>query len=108
MKIAVTTASGHLGVAVIEELKKEIGTKNVIGIARTPHKAEHLQVEIRKGNYNSREQFNAALQGVDKVLLVSGMDEASKRIQQHRNVIEAAKFKTAPAKANAVIPRAKN
>lgn len=91
MKIAVTSASGQLGSAIVKALIQEIGKENVIGIARTPKKAAHLGVEVRKGDYNSREEFNEALKGVDKVLLVSGMDEPQKRIRQHRNVIEAAK-----------------
>lgn len=91
MKVAVTSASGKLGTAIIQHIIKEIGKENVIGIARTTEKAEHLGVAIRKGDYNSRENFDLALQGVDAVLLVSGMDEPQKRIQQHRNVIEAAK-----------------
>jgi NAD(P)H dehydrogenase (quinone) len=91
MKIAVTTASGNLGSTIINHLKQEIGAENVIGIARTPEKAKHLGVEIRKGDYNSKEEFLSALQGVDAVVLVSGMDHPDKRIQQHRNVIEAAK-----------------
>ncbi|WP_245949468.1 NAD(P)H-binding protein [Echinicola strongylocentroti] len=68
-----------------------VGKENVIGIARTPQNAEHLKVAIRKGDYNHRDQFDEALKGVDRVLLVSGMDAPDKRIQQHRNVIEAAK-----------------
>ncbi|RTE53146.1 SDR family oxidoreductase [Arenibacter aquaticus] len=91
MKIAVTSASGQLGTAIVKQLKKEIGKENVIGIARTPQKAKHLDVEIRKGDYNNRQDFDKALQGVDAVLLVSGMDHPQKRIQQHRNVIGAAK-----------------
>ena len=91
MKIAVTSANGQLGTAIVKQLIKEIGKENVIGIARTPEKAKHLGVEIRKGDYNNRQDFDKALQGVDRVLLVSGMDEPQKRIQQHRNVIEAAK-----------------
>lgn len=91
MKIAVTSASGQLGSAIVKQLIEEIGKEQVIGIARTPKKAEHLGVETRKGDYNHREDFEAALQGVDKVLLVSGMDAPEKRIGQHRNVIEAAK-----------------
>lgn len=91
MKIAVTAANGKLGSAIVNELKKEVGEKNVIGIVRTPEKANHLGVEIRKGDYNSRDDFNAALKGVDSVILISGMDDPQKRIQQHRNVIEAAK-----------------
>ena len=91
MKIAVTSASGKLGASIVKHLINLIGKENVIGIARTVEKAAYLGVEIRKGDYNSREDFNSALQGVDAVLLVSGMDEPQKRIQQHRNVIEAAK-----------------
>ncbi len=92
MKIAVTSVSGQLGASIAKALIKEIGKENVIGIARTPEKAKHLDIEIRKGDYNSRTDFDAALKGVDKVLLVSGMDQPQKRIQQHRNVIEAAKL----------------
>ena len=91
MKIAVTSASGQLGSAIAKQLIKEIGKENIIGIARTPEKAKHLGVEIRKGDYNNREEFDEALIGVDTVILLSGMDEPQKRIQQHRNVIEAAK-----------------
>lgn len=91
MKIAVTSASGKLGASIIKYLVKEIGKENVIGIARTPERAIHLGVEIRKGDYNNREDFDLALKGIDKVLLVSGMDEPQKRIIQHRNVIESAK-----------------
>lgn len=92
MKIAVTTASGNLGSAIVERLKLEIGKSNVIGIARTPEKALFLDVEIRKGDYKVKEDFISALKGVNVVLLVSGMDAPDKRIQQHRNVIEAAKI----------------
>ncbi|SFB32768.1 SDR family oxidoreductase [Algoriphagus aquimarinus] len=91
MKIAVTSASGQLGAAIVKALIQEIGEDKVIAIARTPEKAKHLGVEVRKGDYNSPEDLEIALNGVDKVLLVSGMDEPQKRIQQHRNVIEAAK-----------------
>lgn len=91
MKIAVTAANGKLGSSIVEALKKEIGAENVIGIVRTPENATHLGIEVRKGDYNSRDEFNEALKGVDKVLLISGMDDPQKRIQQHRNVIEAAK-----------------
>ncbi|KYG77098.1 NAD(P)H dehydrogenase (quinone) [Roseivirga ehrenbergii] len=91
MKTAVTSASGQLGSAIVKQLIEEIGKDNVIAIARTPAKAEQLGVAVRKGDYNNREDFDIALKGIDAVLLVSGMDEPQKRIQQHRNVIEAAK-----------------
>jgi NAD(P)H dehydrogenase (quinone) len=92
MKIAVTSAGGQLGSSIVKQLITEMGNDNVIGIARTPEKANHPGIVIRKGDYNSPLEFETALQGVDSVLLVSGFDEPEKRIQQHRNVIEAAKF----------------
>ncbi len=91
MKIAVTSANGQLGTAIIKQLINENGNENVIGIARTPEKAKHLGIEVRKGDYNNREDFDHALKDVDRVILLSGMDAPDKRIQQHRNVIEAAK-----------------
>lgn len=91
MKLAVTSASGQLGSAIIRQLIQEVGKENIIGIARTPKKAEHLGIEIRQGDYNSQADFDKALEGVDRLILISGMDEPRKRIQQHRNVIEAAK-----------------
>ncbi|GHC59081.1 SDR family oxidoreductase [Ulvibacter litoralis] len=91
MKIAVTSASGKLGSTIVKQLIKEIGKENVIGIARTPEKVKYLGIEIRKGDYNNRTEFDEALVGVDTVVLLSGMDEPQKRIQQHRNVIEASK-----------------
>jgi NAD(P)H dehydrogenase (quinone) len=91
MKIAVTAANGQLGSSVVNQLKNEIGVENVIGIVRSPEKASQLGVEIRKGDYNSPDSYNTALKGMDKVLLISGMDDPQKRIQQHRNVIEAAR-----------------
>lgn len=92
MKVAVTLASGKLGASIIKHLIKEIGKENVIAIARTPERAQYLGVEVRKGDYNSRQEFDAALKGIDAVLLISGMDEPQKRIEQHKNIIEAAKL----------------
>jgi NAD(P)H dehydrogenase (quinone) len=91
MKIAVTAATGQLGSSIVNELIHELGTDGVIGIARTPEKAAHLGIEIRRGDYNSREDLDKALEDIDTVMLISGMDDPQKRIQQHRNVIEAAK-----------------
>jgi len=91
MKVAVTTASGQLGSAIVKQLIKEIGKENITGIARTPEKAQHLGIEIRKGDYNEKADFDKAFKGIDVVLIVSGMDHPDNRIGQHRNVINAAK-----------------
>ncbi|MBY8978025.1 SDR family oxidoreductase [Rhodobacteraceae bacterium NNCM2] len=91
MKIAVTTASGQLGAEIVRQLRSLPEGPTVIGLARTPDKAKGLGIEIRPGDYGDRDQLEASLRGVDAVLLVSGMDTPDARIQQHRNVIEAAK-----------------
>lgn len=88
---AVTAASGHLGRAIIKALSVRGGDDRVIAIARTPEKARGMGVEVRQGDYNNRAGFERALQGVDVVLIISGMDDPDKRIGQHRNVIEAAR-----------------
>jgi NAD(P)H dehydrogenase (quinone) len=92
MKIAVTAASGHLGAAIIKKLVEIQGADNVIAIARSTEKAESLDVEVRKGDYDEKDHFIKALKDIDAVLLVSGMAPPDKRIQQHRNVLNAAKL----------------
>ncbi len=91
MKIAVTAVSGQLGGNIAEALKRTVGATSVVGLARTPSKAQGLGIEVRPGDYGQPDQLKTSLVGVDTVLLVSGMDTPDKRIQQHRNVIEAAR-----------------
>ena len=90
-RTAVTAASGKLGSEIINATVALFGKENVVGLARTPSKAAHLGVEIRKGDYENRDELAESLYDVDCVLLVSGMDEPAKRVEQHRNVIQAAK-----------------
>ena len=91
MTIAITAVSGQLGGAIARNLIKTAGGESIIGLARTPANAKGLGIEIRPGDYGQPEQLRASLDGVDTLLLVSGMDAPDARIQQHRNVIEAAK-----------------
>jgi len=90
MKIAVTSASGHLGSAIVRALLQLHDKEELVALARTPAKAGSLGVEVRKGDYNDKSQFDKALKDIDAVVLVSGMDAPEKRIGQHRNVINAA------------------
>ena len=90
MKIAITAASGQLGTEIVKAIIALLTRENVIGLARTPEKAKHLGVEIRPGDYNDKNVLEKSLQSVDTLLLVSGMDAPEKRIEQHRNVIQAA------------------
>ena len=91
MKVAITAASGQLGTQVVKAALALIPSANIVGLARTPHKAKHLGIEIRPGDYNDKDVLEESLQSVDSVLLVSGMDAPERRIKQHRNVIEAAR-----------------
>lgn len=91
MKIAITAASGNLGKAIVKQLLQELNNEQIIAIVRSLEKVHFPGVEIRRGDYNNRKQFDEALKDIDAVLLVSGMDAPEKRIQQHRNVIFAAK-----------------
>jgi NAD(P)H dehydrogenase (quinone) len=91
MKIAITAASGQLGSAILKATVALPSNENVIGLARTPKKANHLGVEIRPGDYDNKNALEKSLQSVDTLLLVSGMDDPEKRVGQHRNVIQAAK-----------------
>ena len=91
MKVAVCAVSGKLGAAISKSVVELLSKENVIGLARTPEKVRHTDIEIRPGDYNNEESLYASLTGVDVVLLVSGMDAPDQRIRQHRNVINAAK-----------------
>lgn len=91
MTIAITAVSGQLGGAIARNLIKTASDETIIGLARTPANATGLGIEVRPGDYGQRDQLLASLDGVETLLLVSGMDAPDVRIQQHRNVIEAAK-----------------
>lgn len=90
MKIAVTAVSGQLGKEIVKATIALLKRDDVIGLARTPDKAENLGIEIRPGDYNDKNELEKSLRSVDTLLLVSGMDDPEKRIEQHRNVIQAA------------------
>jgi NAD(P)H dehydrogenase (quinone) len=89
---AVTAASGQLGRLAVEALLAR-GITDVVAVVRTPDKIADLAergVTVRAGDYSDPASLSAALQGVDRLLLVSG-SEPGQRIAQHTNVIEAAK-----------------
>ncbi len=91
MKITVTSSGGKLGREILLELVKKTDKTQIVGIARTPSKVKDIGIEIRQGDYSNPEDFETALTGIDTIVLVSGNDLPRKRIQLHRNVINAAK-----------------
>ncbi len=91
MTYAVTAVSGQLGRAIAETLVALPGGVPVVGLARSPGKVADLGIDLRPGDYNRPEQLQASLAGVDALVIVSGMAPPDERIQQHRNVIDAAR-----------------
>ncbi|MCP4001176.1 MAG: NAD(P)H-binding protein [Gammaproteobacteria bacterium] len=91
MKIAVTASSGNLGQLLLPELVRLVGTKNVVGIARSPEKITLGNIETRQADYENSEDWSIALEGIDTVILISSPAGPWDRIQMHRNVIEGAK-----------------
>ena len=90
--ILVTGATGHLGTTVIDQLLKHTDPKNIAALVRDESKATHLKdkgVSIRLGSFDDVASLDKAMNGVEKVLLISGLD--AERFQQHKNVIDAAK-----------------
>ncbi|EKY3223822.1 SDR family oxidoreductase [Cronobacter dublinensis] len=91
--IAITGATGQLGQHVIHTLLKTVAAKDVVAIVRNPAKATALQekgVQVRAADYNDVAALTTALEGVEKLLLISS-SEVGQRVAQHRNVIDAAK-----------------
>lgn len=91
--ILITGATGKLGTAVIETLLQKTTASQIAALVRDEGKASSLKeqgVNIRVGNYDDTPSLDAAMQEIEKVLLIAGTDE-QKRVQQHQNVVDAAK-----------------
>ena len=91
--IAITGATGQLGQHVIETLLKTVPASQIVAIVRNPAKATALSqqgITVRQADYSDEAAFTTALQGIDKLLLISS-SEVGQRAPQHRNVINAAK-----------------
>ena len=91
--IAITGATGQLGQHVIESLLKTVPASQIVAIVRNPAKATALSqqgITVRQADYSDEVALTAALQGIDKLLLISS-SEVGQRAPQHRNVVNAAK-----------------
>jgi NAD(P)H dehydrogenase (quinone) len=91
--IAVTAATGQLGALIVDELLQRVPAEQVVAVVRDAEKAKPIAekgVDVRIASYDDPEALKAALQGVDRVLLISG-NEVGQRIPQHTNVVNAAK-----------------
>lgn len=91
--IAITGATGLLGQHVIENLLQTVPAGQIVAIVRNPAKGASLSrkgISVRQADYNDEASLIRALQGVEKLLLISS-SEIGQRVTQHRNVINAAK-----------------
>jgi len=92
--ITVTGATGHLGRLVVTGLLDAgVPAGEVVAVARSLDKAADLAargVQVRQADYSDQTALEAALEGTDRLLLVSG-SEVGQRVAQHTNVLQAAK-----------------
>ncbi|HVI46698.1 MAG TPA: SDR family oxidoreductase [Chitinophaga sp.] len=91
--ILVTGATGHLGNDVVHHLLKKIPASEIAALARDTTRLTALKekgVEIRPGDYNDYDSLVKAFSGIDKLYFVASNDIPN-RMQQHINVVNAAK-----------------
>ena len=90
--ILITGASGQLGQSVLRHLRTLTDPQHIVALVRDPSKGVPLEAQgfrVRVGNYDDLDSLNAAMKGVDRVLLISG-NELGKTVNQHANVLKAA------------------
>lgn len=91
---AVTGATGHLGrLAVDALLRRGIPAGNVFALVRDPERAKDLAdlgVGVREADYDRPDTLGPALEGIERLLLVSSPTTGD-RVRQHTAVVEAAK-----------------
>ncbi|WP_039791018.1 SDR family oxidoreductase [Amycolatopsis sp. ATCC 39116] len=94
MTIVVTGATGNLGRLVIDALlERGAAASEIIAPVRSPEKATDLAtpgVLVREADYRKPATLAGAFAGADKLLLISS-SAVGQRVDQHRNVIDAAK-----------------
>jgi len=94
-KFFVSGATGQLGRLVLDALLEAVPAETIVAGVRDPASASALAIqeqgiEIRVADYARPETLSSALQGIERLLLISG-NEIGQRTAQHRNVIAAAK-----------------
>jgi NAD(P)H dehydrogenase (quinone) len=94
MSIVVTGATGHLGRLVVEALlARGVPAQDIVATGRRVETLADLAergVVVRRADYADLTSLRAAFDGAEKLLLVSG-SEVGQRVEQHGNVIAAAK-----------------
>lgn len=90
---AVTGATGPFGRRAVDALlRRGVPARAVFALVRDPSRAEDLAalgVGVRTADYDRPDTLTAALDGIERLLFVSG-NEVGRRVEQHRAVIAAA------------------
>ena len=92
-RILVTGATGNIGRMTLEHLLKRRPASDLVGLARDPARASGLAtkgIDIRRGDYFDYDGLLHALEGIEKVMLVSATAFTDRKTQ-HENVINAAR-----------------
>jgi NAD(P)H dehydrogenase (quinone) len=94
MTLFVTGAAGHLGRRVVELLLEQ-GAGKIVAGTRTPEKLADLAargVVVRHADFEDPNGLEAALAGVDRVLIIStdAIDRPGRRLTQHRAAVNVA------------------
>lgn len=93
MTLVVTGATGQLGrLAVQALLDRAVPAEQIVAAGRNIDKLADLEregVQVRAMDFDDPASLRAAFADAGKVLLISG-SEVGKRVEQHRNAIEAA------------------
>ena len=93
--IVITAASGNLGRLVLEDLLgRGVPAAEIRAVVRDPGKlADYAErgIEVVQGDYSDEQSLVAALEGADKLLLISSMGGDEERMKHHLNALAAAK-----------------
>jgi NAD(P)H dehydrogenase (quinone) len=90
--ILITGATGNLGSAVVDQLLKTLSPEEFVTTSSNSAGVEKLKTKglpSRLANFSDPITLNEAFKGIDKLLLISTMDQ--NRYEQHKNVVDAAK-----------------
>lgn len=91
--LLITGANGNLGSQIIKFLQEKNEAENVAGLVRSEEKGKKLKesgIQIRIGDYFDRDSLKQAFHGVKRLIFISSSN-LDKRVEQQRNVIDAAK-----------------
>lgn len=98
MKYIITGVDGKLGGRVAELMLSEIEASNLIFTCpnltwlnqEKKEKWLKLGVSIKQANYDNVEEMKEAFKGGERIFIVSAVTIGEIRVQQHRNVVDAA------------------